>query len=88
MPDSILQEVTALITTDPHSGAALNLYALISTLRMDKTGYMFMLRKLRDLAPENRQLAYRLMEFMAEGGNEGEVWEQALLQMDEAVRNG
>ncbi len=88
MSDSILQEVTELITTDPHSGAALNLYALISTLRMEKTGYMYMLRKLRDLAPDNRKLAYRLMEFMAEGGNEGDAWEQSLLQMDEAIRNG
>ena len=88
MPDTILQEVTEIISTDPHSGTSLNLYALISTLRMEKTGYMFMLRKLRDLSPENRQLAYRLMEFMARGGNEGEAWEQALLQMDEAIRNG
>lgn len=88
MPTSILKDVTDLITTDPHSGTALNLYALISTLRMEKTGYMYMLRKLRDLSPEGRQLAYRLMEFMAQGGNEGEIWERALEQMDRAIREG
>lgn len=88
MPDDILQEITALVEADPHSGTALNLYALMSTLRMEKSGYMFMLRKLRDLAPEQRQLAYRLMEFMAQGGNTGEAWEQALARMDAAVRKG
>lgn len=88
MTDKILQEVTELIEADPHSGTALNLYALMSTLRMEKSGYMYMLRKLRDLEPEQRQLAYRLMELMAQGGNVGEAWEQALARMDEAVRKG
>ena len=88
MPDRILQEITALVEADPHSGAALNLYALMSTLRMEKSGYMFMLRKLRDLTPEHRQLAYRLMELMAQDGNRGEDWEQALARMDAAVRSG
>ncbi len=88
MPDSILQEVTDLIRSQPQGGPALTLYALISTLRMEKTGYLFMLRKLRDLNPEHRQLAYRLMELMAEGGTTGEVWEQALQEMDEVIRAG
>ncbi len=88
MTDKILQEVTDLIEAEPHSGLALNLYALMSTLRMEKSGYMYMLRKLRDLTPERRQLAYRLMELMARGGNAGEEWEQALARMDEAVRKG
>ena len=88
MPDSILQEITALVVADPHSGVALNLYALISTLRMDKSGHLFMLRKLRDMTPAHRQLAYRLMELMAREGNAGAAWEQALERMDNAVRNG
>ncbi|HSJ49341.1 MAG TPA: hypothetical protein VLA26_10875 [Gammaproteobacteria bacterium] len=88
MPETILREITELLEADPHSGTALNLYALMSTLRMEKSGYMYMLRKLRDLAPEQRQLAYRLMELMARGGNTGEEWEQALARMDEAVRKG
>lgn len=88
MPDHILREVTALVEADPHSGTGLNLYALMSTLRMEKSGYMYMLRKLRDLAPEHRQLAYRLMELMAQGGNTGDAWEQALARMDAAVRQG
>jgi hypothetical protein len=55
---------------------------------MDKGGYMYMLRKLRDLNPEHRRLAYGLMELMAEHGNRGEVWEQALAEMDAAIRRG
>jgi uncharacterized protein YoaH (UPF0181 family) len=88
MTDTILQEITDLVEAAPHSGDALNLYALMSTLRMEKSGYMFMLRKLRDLSPEHRPLAYRLMELMAQGGNTGEAWEQALARLDAAVRKG
>ncbi len=42
--------------------------------------------KLRDLNREQRQLAYGLMELMAERGNQGEAWEAAVRAMDEAVR--
>jgi hypothetical protein len=86
MTDSVLQDVVDLIRADPHGGASLNLYALVSTLKMEKSGYLYMLRKLRDLNPGHRQLAYRLMELMAENRNQGEVWERAIAAMDEAVR--
>ena len=88
MSEDVLQQVVDVIEAEPHSGASLNLYALVSTLRMDKGGYMYMLRKLRDLGPGHRQLAYRLMELMAEHGNQGPVWEQALARMDAALRRG
>lgn len=88
MAEDVLQQVVALIKANPHGGASLNLYALISTLKMEKGGYMYMLRKLRDLSPEHRQLAYGLMELMAENGNQGAAWEQALEAMDAAVRGG
>ncbi len=86
MSEDVLQQVVDLIRADPHNGASLNLYALVSTLRMEKGGYMYMLRKLRDLGPEHRQLAYGLMELMAVHGNRGEAWEAALATMDEALR--
>lgn len=88
MAEDILQQVVELIKANPHGGASLNLYALISTLKMEKGGYMYMLRKLRDLNPEHRQLAYGLMELMAENGNQGAAWEQALEAMDSAVKGG
>ncbi len=88
MAEDVLQQVAELIKANPHGGASLNLYALISTLKMDKGGYMYMLRKLRDLNPEHRQLAYGLMELMAENGNQGAAWEQALEAMDSAVKGG
>jgi hypothetical protein len=88
MQDDVLQQVVDIIKAGPHSGPGLNLFALISTLRMEGSGYMYMLRKLRDLSPEHRQLAYALMELMAENANQGEAWEAALLEMDEAVRGG
>ncbi|MFZ0468368.1 MAG: hypothetical protein WAL92_05565 [Thiogranum sp.] len=88
MSQEALQHVVDLVKADPHGGASLNLYALVSTLRMDKGGYMYMLRKLRDLSVEQRRLAYGLMELMAEHGNRGEVWEQALAEMDAAIRRG
>lgn len=88
MSQEALQHVVDLVKADPHGGASLNLYALVSTLRMDKGGYMYMLRKLRELNPEHRQLAYGLMELMAEHGNRGQLWEQALAEMDAAIRRG
>jgi len=88
MQDEVLQQVVDIIRTQPHSGPGLYLYALVSTLRMENSGYMYMLRKLRDLSPEHRQLAYGLMELMAVNGNQGEAWDAALQAMDEAVRGG
>lgn len=87
MPGDVLQQVVDLIRANPHGGASLNLYALVSTLRMEKGGYLYMLRKLRDIAPEHRQLAYGLMELMAEHANQGPEWDAALQAMDEAVRS-
>ncbi|MGD8674120.1 MAG: hypothetical protein PVF07_04530 [Thiogranum sp.] len=88
MSQEALQQVVDLVKADPHGGASLSLYALVSTLRMEKGGYMYMLRKLRDLNPEHRRLAYGLMELMAEQGNRGEAWERALAEMDAAIRRG
>ena len=86
MPNDVLQKVVDIINADPHGGVSLNLYALVSTLKMENSGYMYMLRKLRDLSPEHRHIAYELMELMAENGNQGEAWEAALKTIDEAIR--
>jgi hypothetical protein len=86
MSEDALQQVVELIKADPRGGASLSLYALVSTLRMEKSGYLYTLRKLRDLSPGHRQLAYGLMELMAEHGNQGRAWEQALAEMDAAIR--
>jgi hypothetical protein len=86
MQDDVLQQVVQLVRAQPGSAASLTLYALVSTLRMDNSGYMYMLRKLRELNREQRQLAYGLMELMAEQGNRGDAWEAALQAMDEALR--
>ncbi len=88
MSDDVLNRLVAIITANPHSADSLSLYALVSTLRMEKTGYLYTLRKLRDLDNEHRQLAYELMELMAQNGNEGDAWEAALEAMDAAVRQG
>lgn len=88
MAEDVLQQVVELIKAKPHGGVSLNLYALISTLKMEKGGYMYMLRKLRDLSPEHRQLAYGLMELMAAGGNQGDAWEHAIETMDGAIKGG
>ena len=86
MQDDVLQQVVEIVRARPGSGPSLTLYALVSTLKMENSGYMYMLRKLRDLDREHRQLAYGLMELMAEHGNRGEAWEAAVRAMDEALR--
>lgn len=83
-----LEALVAEIAAAPHSAAALTLYALASTLEFEQAGYLFKLVKLRDLSESQRQLAYRLMELMAEGRNRGEDWQQAKARMDALVRAG
>ncbi|MGB5405223.1 MAG: hypothetical protein WBN08_08545 [Thiogranum sp.] len=88
MQDDVLENIVEIIEADPHGGLSLNLYALVSTLKMENSGYMYMLRKLRDLSAEHRELAYGLMELMARNGNRGEAWEAAVQAMDQAIRSG
>jgi hypothetical protein len=88
MRGDVLQRVVDIVRAQPHGALSLTLYALVSTLKMEKSGYMYMLRKLRDLNREQRQLAYGLMELMAEHRNQGEDWEAAIRAMDEAMRGG
>ncbi len=84
--NDVLEKVVHSIRENPQGGESLVLYALVSTLRMEKSGYLFMLRKFRDLSAENRQLAYELIELMAKNQNSGEQWEQALRDMDAAIK--
>ena len=51
-----LDRVVAEIAREPHSAAALTLYALASTLEFERAGYLFKLVKLRDLSPAGMQL--------------------------------
>lgn len=88
MNDSPLDAVIALIEQAPHSAPALTLYALVSTLEFEKAGYLFKLDKLRDLDPAQRQLAYRLMEMIVDGGIGDSRWQAAKALMDELVRGG
>ncbi len=88
MNNDVLAETLAVIEADPHSAAALILYALINTFDYEKAGCLFKLNKLRDLGPEHRRLAYDLMELMVAGGNQGEAWDKAKTRMDERVRAG
>ncbi len=86
MTDTVLEQVTALIETNPRSGQALLLYALCKTLDIEKGGHLYMLRKLMDMKSENRQLSYGLMELMSVGENRGGSWDAALARMDRAIR--
>jgi hypothetical protein len=61
---------------------------MVNTMDYEQAGCLFKLNKLRDLRPEERQLAYALMELMVEQGNSGPEWEQAKSRMDECVRAG
>lgn len=82
----LLEKVTSLIETEPHSGQSLLLFALVSTLNVEKTGHMYMLGKLREFTPENRQLAYELMEYMAQGKLHDAHWNEAFARMETAIK--
>jgi hypothetical protein len=80
--DRVVDEIAAA----PQSAAALTLYALVSTLEFEQAGFLFKLIKLRDLTPEQRKLAYQLIELMAQNANAGIEWNRAKERMDNLVR--
>jgi len=86
MTNSLLEQVVTQIENDPRSGQSLLLFALISTLNIEKTGHMYMLGKLKEFTAENRQLAYGLMEMMANNEVGNEAWQQAMNKMTIAIR--
>ena len=88
MIDVTLAEVVKVIETTPRSGQALLLFALAKTLDVPKTGHMYMLKKLQEMDAETRRLAYGLMELMAQQGNQGEDWNQAIARMEKAIQSG
>ena len=84
--DSVLDKVVEQIVNDPRSGQSLLLFALLATLNVEKTGHLYMLAKLKEFTPENRQLAYAVMELMANNEIGNEVWHKAYAQMEQAIR--
>lgn len=88
MTDDTLEQVVRVVEEAPESAQALLLYALMSTLAVEKAGCMFKLTKLREMDSQTRQLAYGLMELMAREENQGPAWEQARSRIDEAIRGG
>ena len=88
MADDILDLVVKLIEASPRSGQALLLFALAKTLDVPKTGHMYMLKKLQEMDADTRQLAYGLMDLMAQQGNNGDVWNKAIARMEAAIQAG
>lgn len=86
MSDSVLDKIKQQIVDDPRSGQSLLLFALLATLNVEKTGHMYMLGKLKEFTPENRQLAYAVLELMAKNEIDNEAWHQAYAQMEQAIR--
>lgn len=88
MGDAILEEVVRVIEVSPRSGQSLLLFALAKTLDVPKTGHMYMLKKLQEMDVETRRLAYGLMELMAQQGNQGSIWHNAIARMEAAIQAG
>ena len=86
MSSPLLQQVLNVVKENPHSGQALLLFALCKTLDIEKGGHMYLLAKLKEISPDNRQLAYQLMEYMAEGHTGNEEWQQLIINMENLIR--
>lgn len=83
-----MNELLDMIRADTHGAASLVLFALVKTLSSQQGQYLFLLNKLRDLDAGQRQLAYRLMEAMAEGVNTTPAWQAKVVEMETAIRRG
>jgi hypothetical protein len=88
MASQSLEATVQRIEADPQGGQSLLLYALMSTLDAERSGCLFKLLKLREMDTPSRELAYGLMELLAQGGNTGPEWEAALSRANNAVRSG
>ena len=86
MADSVIEKIKQQIVGDPHSGQSLLLFALMATLNVEKGGHLYMLAKLKEFSPENRQLAYAVIELMANNETGDESWQQAYSEMEAAIR--
>ena len=86
MVDSVLEKITQQIVDDPRSGQSLLLFALVATLNVEKGGHLYMLAKLKEFTPENRQLAYDVIELMAQNETGNAAWNQAYSKMEAAIR--
>jgi len=87
MSEQVLDQVYEVIKADPHAGQSLLLFALLKTLDIQKGGHMYMLSKLKEMTPESRQLAYGLMELMADNKTLSEDWQVKLQLIEAAIRN-
>jgi len=85
--ENILQKITDVIQASPHSGQSLLLFALCKTLDMPKGGHMYMLKKLQEMTPETRTLAYGVMEYMAEGHSQNNPeWDSNIVKMEASIK--
>jgi hypothetical protein len=86
MENNVLDTVSVIIQENPHAAQSLLLFALLKTLDIEKSGHMYMLAKLKEFEPENRQLAYGLMEMMAQGQIHDEKWRKTIDDIEAAMR--
>jgi len=87
MSNEVLENVYEIIKAAPHSGQSLLLFALMKTLDIQKGGHMYLLSKLKEMEPSTRQLAYGLMELMAENQTLSEDWQVTLQKIESAIRS-
>jgi len=83
-----LNQALARIEADPRSGQSLLLYALMKTLSIPQGGHSYLLTKLKEMESETRQLAYGMMELMAQGATAKDEWQLAEAKMDRAIGAG
>ena len=86
MSENTLESVLNIVKENPHSGQALLLFALMKTLDIPKGGHMYMLSKLKDMLPETRQLAFGLMQLMAENKTLDDDWKAMVLEIESLIR--
>ncbi len=73
------------IAAAPRSGQSLLLYGLFKTLCPQRGGHAYLLTKLKEMEPQTRQLAFRLMEAMAAGTLPAAGWEELERRLDALV---
>ena len=81
-----LTQALELVEARPGAGQALLLYALLSTLSIPQGQHAYLLTKLKEMEPATRQIAYGLMELMAQGAITRSEWQEAVQKMDRAIR--
>lgn len=86
MSVDVIEKIQSIIAEAPHASQSLLFFGLAKTLDVKKGGYMYLLIKLKEMTPENRQLAYELIELVISESIPEQQWQAFIDTIEQTIR--